>query len=50
MTLLTTILLVAAFVLLFLAGIGVPDSPRFRLGWMGLACVVLVYLVTHWPK
>lgn len=50
MTLLVTILLVTMFVLLFLAGIGVPDSPRLRCGWMGLACGALAWLLTHWPR
>jgi hypothetical protein len=28
-------LLVLALVLLLLAGLGVPDQPRLRLGWLG---------------
>lgn len=50
MTLFITILLVAAFVFAFLAGIGVPDLPRLRFGWMAVALALLVYLVAHWPK
>lgn len=39
------ILQVAAFVLLVLATIGVPSSPRFALGWGGLACWLLSELI-----
>jgi hypothetical protein len=38
------ILLVAAFVLFVLAGIGVP-SGRYGLGWFGLACAMLAALL-----
>ena len=37
---LTTILLVAAFVLFVLSAIGVPSAPRFNLMSAGLACWV----------
>jgi hypothetical protein len=37
---LTTILLVAAFVLFVLATIGVPSPSRFNLTAAGLACLV----------
>lgn len=50
MSLFITILLVAAFVLCALAAIGVPDSPRFRLGWAGIACALLAWLIVQWPK
>ncbi len=39
-----SILIVAAFVLFVLAAIGVPDAPRFRLGWAGLACYIATLL------
>jgi hypothetical protein len=43
---LQTILMVFAFVLFVLAGLGVPTPPRFQLiGW-GLACWVLSILLT----
>jgi hypothetical protein len=46
---LTLILLVFAFVLFVLAGLGVPSSPRFNfLGW-GLACVVLAEILGRAP-
>lgn len=42
---LQTILMVFAFVLFVLAGLGVPTPPRFQLiGW-GLACWVLSVLL-----
>lgn len=42
---LTLILLVFAFVLFVLAGLGVPSSPRFNfIGW-GLACIVLAEIL-----
>jgi hypothetical protein len=41
------ILLVFAFVLFVLAGLGLPQPARFNfIGW-GLACVVLVALLTR---
>lgn len=43
---LTLMLLVAAFVLLVLYGLGVPSS-RFSLLGFGLACWVLVDLLGH---
>lgn len=49
MTLLVTILLVAAFVLFVLAALQV-NSPRFNLTAAGLACATLAFLLTHWPK
>jgi hypothetical protein len=49
MSLFISILLVACFVLLLLQTFGI-DAPRFRLGWGGLACAALVYLLLHWPK
>lgn len=42
---LSTILLVAAFVLFVLAAIGIPQPPRFNLMAAGLACWVLALLV-----
>lgn len=33
-----TILMVFALVLLILAALNVPSSPRFNLGWAGMAC------------
>lgn len=42
---LTTILLVFAFVLFVLAAIGIPTPPRFNLIAAGLACWVLSALV-----
>ncbi len=50
MSLLIAILSVAAFILCLLAGLGVPDSPRFRCGWMGVACAILAWLLMNWPK
>lgn len=41
---LTTILLVAAFVLFILSAIGVPSPPRFNLMAGGLACWVAAQL------
>lgn len=38
------ILLVAAFVLFVLAGIGIP-AGRYSLGWFGLACAMLAALL-----
>lgn len=35
---LSTILMVFAFVLLALAAFNVPCPPRFNLGWAGMAC------------
>lgn len=49
MSLLITILLVAAFVLFVLAALN-AHSPRINLTAAGLACVTLAYLLTHWPK
>lgn len=43
------ILLVAAFVLLCLAALNVPSS-KISLGWSGLACAMLAWLITNWPK
>ena len=40
----TTILLVAAFVLLVLAALNVA-APRISLGWAGLACYLLALLL-----
>lgn len=48
MSLLITILLVAAFVLFVLAALN-TNSPRFNLGWAGAACATLAWLITHWP-
>jgi hypothetical protein len=37
------ILLVLALVLFFLAGVGIPEHPRFKyIGW-GLFCLTLAY-------
>lgn len=41
----STILIVAAFILFLLATLGVPSSPRFQLVPAGLACWVLSLLV-----
>ena len=42
---LTTILLIFAFVLFVLAAIGIPTPPRFNLIAAGLACWVLALLI-----
>jgi hypothetical protein len=42
------ILLLAAFVLLALAALGI-GHPRLAVGWAGLACFVLVPLIEAWP-
>ncbi len=47
---LTTILLVAAFVLLVLAALNIPQPPRLSLGWLGLALWVLAELVSGYFK
>lgn len=39
------ILLVFAFVLFVVAGLGVPSPPRFNLGWFGLACMALAAIL-----
>jgi hypothetical protein len=41
-----TILMVFAFVLLVLAGLGIPTSSKFQLGWWGLACWALSILLS----
>ena len=46
---LIAILLVASFVLFFLAAIITPEPPRFRLGWAGAACLTLALLIKFWP-
>lgn len=48
---LTTILMVFAFVLIVCAGVGVP-SGRWALGWIGLACWALAVLLSgvHLPE
>jgi hypothetical protein len=38
-------LMVLALVLLLLAGIGVPDQPRLRLGWLGMFFWLLATVV-----
>lgn len=38
-------LMVAGFVLLLLAGLGVGDGGRFKLGWFGLAAWLLATLL-----
>jgi hypothetical protein len=40
-----TILMVFALVLLILAALNVPSSPRINLGWAGLACYVAAVLL-----
>lgn len=35
----------AGLVLFVLAGLGIPDAPRFRMGWWGLACWIAAILV-----
>jgi hypothetical protein len=42
---LTIILWIFALVLFVLAALGVPDAPRFRLGWAGAACATLAVLI-----
>lgn len=42
------VLLVAGVVLLILAGLNVPSS-KVSLGWLGLACIALVFLIERWP-
>lgn len=46
---LTTILMVFAFVLLLLAAFNVPVPPRINLGWLGLACWALAILLGALP-
>jgi hypothetical protein len=41
----STILLIAAFILFVLATFGIPQAPRFNLVAAGLACWVLASLV-----
>lgn len=43
---LTLMLLVAGVVLFVLAALSVP-VPRIHLGWAGMACVTLAYLLNH---
>jgi len=43
-----TILMVFAFVFLVLATINIPSSPRFNLGWAGMACWALSILLSAW--
>lgn len=45
----TLILLVFAFVLFILAGVGVPTAPRWNLVALGLACVTLAELLGRMP-
>jgi len=47
---LIAILIVAAFVLCLLAALNVPSSPRLNLGWAGVSCALLAYLIANWPK
>ena len=42
---LTIILMVFAFVLFVLSGLGIPDAPRFRLQSWGLACAALAVIL-----
>ena len=37
--------LVVALILFILAGLNVPQSPHFRLGWFGLAFVALAMIL-----
>jgi hypothetical protein len=46
----TTILLVLAFVLLLLAGVGVAVPPRFNLGWLGMAVWALSIILGGFVK
>ena len=46
---LTLILLVFGFVLLVLAGFGIPNPPRFNLMAFGLACIALAAIVNFGP-
>lgn len=46
MSILTLVLLVAAFVLFVLSAIGVPSPPRFNLMAGGLACWVLSVILS----
>lgn len=45
-----TILLVFAFVLLALAALNVPSSPRVNLGWAGMAFWCLSLLIGNFIK
>jgi len=45
MAVLVTLLLLAALVLLLLAAFNVAVSPRFSAGWLGLAFMVLVFVI-----
>jgi hypothetical protein len=46
MDLIKVLLLVFGFVLVFLAGAGVPNPPsRWSFGWLGLACVIMVLII-----
>lgn len=45
---LVLVLLVAAFILFVLAAL--PVASRINLGWAGMACLTLAYLLTHWTK
>ena len=48
--LISTVLLVAAFILFILAALGVPSPPRFNLMAGGLACWVLSILLGGYLK
>jgi len=43
---LSTILMVFAFVLLVLAAFNIPCPPRLNLGWAGMACWALSILLS----
>jgi hypothetical protein len=43
------ILLVFGFVMFVLAGLGIPDSPRFNLVSFGLACWILAEIFGKAP-
>jgi len=46
MSILSLILMVFGFVLFVLAGLGIPNPPRFNLMSFGLACWVLAEILT----
>lgn len=45
MTTLVLILFVLGFVLVVLQVVNVPSPPRFNLGWAGVACWMLAFLL-----
>ena len=45
----STILMVFAFVLLVLAALWTPTTPRVQIGWAGMACWALAELLRALP-